>query len=108
MLTYAIKGTEKILVTSANKDYLVWYKFIQEENEEEEIKQKYNNIILSKYPYHTQINMSADIQEIHLNARNEERAFTEEEMLKVAEALRMKTWIQEQREECAKEINLLN
>jgi len=52
--------------------------------------------------------MSADIQEIHLNARNEERTFTEEEMLKVAEALRMKTWIQEQREECAKEINLLN
>lgn len=70
----------------------------------QEIKQKYNSIILDKYPYYTQINMSADIQEIHLNARNENRVFTEDEMVKVWEGLAMKKWIGEQRELCKNEI----
>lgn len=70
----------------------------------QEIKQKYNSIILDKYPYYTQINMSADIQEIHLNARNENRVFTEDEMVKVWEGLAMKKWIDEQRELCKNEI----
>jgi hypothetical protein len=47
------------------------------------IKQEYNEIILAKYPYFAQINMSADIQEIHLTARDQDRSFTEDEMLKV-------------------------
>ena len=34
--TYAIKWDEKILVTSQNKDSLVWYEFIQEEYPSEE------------------------------------------------------------------------
>lgn len=36
MATYAIKWDEKILVTSENKDLLVWYKFIEKELEEED------------------------------------------------------------------------
>lgn len=34
MKTYAIKWEEKILVTSQNKDNLIWYTFIQEEETE--------------------------------------------------------------------------
>lgn len=40
MKTYAIKWEEKILVTSQNKDTLIWYNFIQEEETELE---KYEN-----------------------------------------------------------------
>ena len=40
MQTYAIKWEEKILVTSQNKDTLIWYTFIQEEQTElEKLKQ---------------------------------------------------------------------
>lgn len=34
MKTYGIKWEEKILVTSQNKDTLIWYTFIQEEETE--------------------------------------------------------------------------
>lgn len=36
MVTYAIKWDEKILVTSENKESLVWYKFVQEELSQKE------------------------------------------------------------------------
>ena len=71
------------------------------------IKQEYNEIILAKYPYFAQINMSADIQEIHLTARDQDRSFTEDEMLKVWEAKEMKDWIQLQRDECKTKIAIL-
>lgn len=59
MNTYAIKWDEKILVTQQNKNYLVWYRFIQEEiSEKELLKVEYRKI-------KTQIvEVKAEIQEI--------------------------------------------
>lgn len=76
-------------------------------NKTKNIKEKYNQIILDKYSYHNQINMAADIQEIHLVARLEKRQFNDDEMLKVEEATNMKNWIQEKRKECNREIENL-
>ena len=73
----------------------------------QEIKANYNNIILEKYSYTDQINMSAEIQEIHLVTRLEKREFTDEEMLKVQEATQMKTWIDSMRTECKEKISEL-
>lgn len=69
-----------------------------------EIKKEYNTIILEKYSYTDQINMSAEIQEIHLVARLEQREFTDAEMLKVWEATSMKYWIDEKKTECNEKI----
>ena len=45
MQTYAIKWEEKILVTSQNKDTLIWYTFIQEEQTDlEKLKQDLETI----------------------------------------------------------------
>ena len=45
MQTYAIKWEEKILVTSQNKDKLIWYTFIQEEQTElEKLKNKLEKV----------------------------------------------------------------
>ena len=45
MQTYAIKWEEKILVTSQNKDTLIWYTFIQEEQTDlEKLKQELETI----------------------------------------------------------------
>ena len=44
--TYAIKWEEKILVTSQNKDNLIWYEFIQEEMTDEEILENKKKEIL--------------------------------------------------------------
>lgn len=45
MQTYAIKWEEKILVTSQNKDTLIWYTFIQEEQTElEKLKQELETV----------------------------------------------------------------
>ena len=45
MQTYAIKWEEKILVTSENKDKLIWYTFIQEEQTElEKLKNKLEKV----------------------------------------------------------------
>ena len=46
--TYAIKWEEKILVTSQNKDLLVWYEFIQEEMTEEEILENKKTSLLKE------------------------------------------------------------
>ena len=46
--TYAIKWEEKILVTSQNKDFLVWYKFIQEEMTDEEILENKKTSLLKE------------------------------------------------------------
>ena len=46
--TYAIKWEEKILVTSQNKDNLIWYEFIQEEMTDEEILENQKTSILKQ------------------------------------------------------------
>ena len=46
--TYAIKWEEKILVTSQNKDFLVWYEFIQEEMTDEEILENKKTSLLKE------------------------------------------------------------
>ena len=46
--TYAIKWEEKILVTSQNKDNLIWYEFIQEEMTDEEIIENQKTTILKQ------------------------------------------------------------
>ena len=46
--TYAIKWEEKILVTSQNKDLLVWYEFIQEEMTDEEILENKKTSLLKE------------------------------------------------------------
>jgi hypothetical protein len=54
MAIYAIKWEEEILVTSQNKDSLIWYTFIEKEiNELDKINQDFENKIKeynSKYP----------------------------------------------------------
>ena len=69
-----------------------------------EIKKQCSKAIIEKYPTYKQINMWADIQEIHLIARAEERIFTNDEMIKVWEWKEMKEWIQTQRDECNQKI----
>lgn len=107
MKTFAIKWDEKILVTNENKDNLIWYKFVQEESEVEEIKQKYKNIIYSKYSITDQNNMNARITEINTLAKMENRDFTALELEDIALWQAMFTWIKEQRQLCADEIALL-
>ena len=71
------------------------------------LKKECNEIILEKYPYYKQINMWSDIQEIYLVARQEKRAFNENEMWKVWEWKIMKDWIFEMRAECNYKISQL-
>jgi len=66
----------------------------------EELKKEYEEIIIEKYPYYKQINMLAEINEIHLLARQENRNFTAEEIQKVQEWDKMKKWIFSKREKC--------
>lgn len=49
MKTYAIKWEEKILVTSQNKDELIWYTFIQEELTERDIEIKQIKDLIKKW-----------------------------------------------------------
>ena len=46
--TYAIKWDEKILITSQNKDTLVWYTFIQEEMTDKEILENKKTSLLKE------------------------------------------------------------
>lgn len=69
------------------------------EKEISDIKKQASLEIESKYPLYSQINMLAEINEIHLLARHEDRAFTEEEMKKVWEWVEMKWWIDQKRKE---------
>ena len=107
MQTYAIKWNEKILVTSQNKDSLIWYIFIQEENIIEWIKQKYQDLIFWKYSLTDQLNMSNEAVQITASAQFEKRDFTEDETLKLLEIQEVKKWIDEQRELCKQEIENL-
>ena len=107
MQTYAIKWDEKILVTSANKDKLEWYEFIQEVNEIEEIKQKYQDIILAKYSLTDQLNMWNEATYIVSMVAFEKRDFTELEAGRLNEIKQAKLWIDEQRLACSDEISLI-
>mgnify|MGYP006981761014 CR=1 FL=1 len=69
------------------------------EKEISDIKKQASIDIESKYPLYSQINMLAEINEIHLLARQEDRTFTEEEMKKVWEWAVMKNWIDQKRKE---------
>lgn len=104
MKTYAIKWEDKILVTSQNKDTLIWYTFIQEENKIEEIKQKYQDIIFWKYSLTDQLNMSNEAQMITTLAQVEKRDLSETEINRLLEIKGAKEWIDEQRELCKNEI----
>ena len=69
------------------------------EKEISDIKKQASLEIESKYPLYSQINMLAELNEIHLLARQEDRIFTEEEMKKVWEWGVMKSWIDQKRKE---------
>lgn len=107
MQTYAIKWEEKILVTSQNKDFLVWYEFIQEENKISEIKQKYQDLIFSKYSLTDQLNMSNEAIYITSMIAFEKRDFTADEIARLNEIKEAKKWIDEQRKLCSQEISNL-
>lgn len=108
MFTYAIKWEEKILVTFENREQLSGYKFIQEENKEEEIKLKYKNIIFSKYSLTDQLNMSNEALLITSSVQYEKRELKEYEILKLNEIKEAKLWIDEQRKLCSEEIEKIN
>jgi len=76
-------------------------------NEINKIKQKYNEIILEKYPYYTQNNMSARIIEINTFAKLENRDFTESELLEIQDWQYIFNWIKEKRLDCKNEIDAL-
>lgn len=67
------------------------------EKEIQEIKKSTWEEIETQYPLYKQVNILADINKIHLTARQEERNFTEEEMKKVKEWEEIKNWIDEKR-----------
>lgn len=108
MQTYAIKWEEKILVTSQNKDFLVWYEFIQEENKIAEIKQKYQDLIFAKYSLTDQLNMWNEATYIISMAIFEKRDYTDEEIARLNEIKEAKLWIDEQRKLCHEEIDWRN
>lgn len=74
------------------------------EKEISDIKKQASIDIESEYPLYSQINMLAEINEIHLLARKEDRTFTEEEMKKVWEWAVMKSWIDQKRKEANEKI----
>lgn len=88
------------------------WKFIKREISQEEIeieiKQKYQDIIFSKYSLTDQLNMTNEILLITAIAKYENRDFTEEEIIKLLENKDAKDWIDEQRKSCQSEIEDLS
>lgn len=92
-----------------------WFKFIINENwklqrldTEQTIKQKYQDLIFSKYSLTDQLNMSQEALSISASAQFDKRDFTEDEIVRLTEIQEAKKWIDEQRANCQEEINLLN
>ena len=75
----------------------------------QEIKQKYQDIILGKYSFTDQANLQQEWLVIMWVKEFENREFTEEEKTRLMELYSMRAWITEQRNLCQKEIeNLWN
>ena len=72
-----------------------------------DIKQKYSSIIFAKYSLTDQLNMSNEALMINTSANIEQRAFTEKELARFQEIKQAKVWIDEQRELCKQEIEIL-
>ena len=86
-----------------------WLKFIEQEKENKisEIKQKYQDLIFTKYSLTDQLNMSNEVSYITSMAVYEKRDFTELEAVRLNEIKQAKLWIDEQRKACSDEILLI-
>lgn len=72
-----------------------------------EIKQKYQDIIFSKYSLTDQLNMSNEAIEIMALVSFEKRDYTEAEATRLVEIQTAKAWIDSQRKACQAEIDAL-
>lgn len=81
---------------------------ISNEEKEIEIKQKYQDLIFSKYSLTDQLNMTNETLLITAIAKYENRDFTEEEIMKLLENKDAKDWIDNQRKSCQLEIENLS
>lgn len=81
---------------------------ISNEEKEIEIKQKYQDLIFSKYSLTDQLNMTNETLLITAIAKYENRDFTEEEIIKLLENKDAKDWIDNQRKSCQLEIENLS
>lgn len=77
-------------------------------NSIDSIKQKYQELIFSKYSLTAQLNMSNEAVQITAFAQFEKRDFTEIEINRLLEIQEAKKWIDEQRQLCQNEILNLN
>lgn len=93
-----------------NKNYIFENWEIKESIDEKvfEIKQKYQDLIFSKYSLTDQLNMTNETLLVTAIAKYENRDFTEEEIMKLLENKDAKDWIDNQRKSCQLEIENLS